>query len=856
MVSASDSVGSVAPTPVERSPFPAPADRAVPPSDPQLRRAWRVVSAGVVLACCIVVLWVLEPRLLLRNTTPNGGDLGAHVWFPAFLRDHLLPNWRVAGWSNDWFGGFPAGQFYFPLPALITVALDLVLPYNIALKLTTAIGPVLMPAGAYAFGRGIRARRPAPELFAVGTVLFLFFTGISAGQPADAARTTIQFNQRIMGGPLVSALAGEYSFSLALALALFGLGAIAFSVRTGRRLWLAVLLLVATVLSHVVVGMFAGAGAVVIVAVAMTRRSRWPALAVAAIIGGVAALLTAFWSLPLVATFQYTQNMRYTKLTRYLDYLILDQWTWVYVLAIIGVALSIAFRDRAGIIVAVLTGLWAAVFRFWPEAHAWNLRFLPFWYLGVFLLAAIGAAEVIRRLSGELARLWTGPPPETSEAYEFPGPRERRVYRTVASVSMLVVLVCVTTAGIWVSFAHRGFLPFWVSWNETGYENAARPHDPQAKAHSRKQYGEYRALIDRMDRLPPGRAMWEGGPSLDAYGTPLALMLLPYWTHGRIQSFEGLYYESAASTSPVFMMISPLSASENSSDPVRGLDYLDLEHFDDGVRYLRALGGRYYLAHSDAAKTAADKSPGLRLLATVPDRDGQAPEAWNIYEVRDQSLVAPMPYEPVVVSSAAGTQAECFDHPPGGVPGPTLGAWECTAVGWWSDPANLTRPLAADGPASWRRSTRTEAPGTPRRALPANSVTEIHETNNDITFRVSRPGVPVVVRTSYFPNWEASGADGPWRLTPNLMVVIPTGHSVHLHFARSGPEKLGGLLTLVGLLALAGLVLAEWRRGRVIRVGSGRDDDVTDPPVDPDRDRPSGAPAEPGTTMAVPPGGR
>ena len=439
-----------------------------------------------------------------------------------------------------------------------------------------------------------------------------------------------------------SALAGEYSFSLALALGLFALGAIAYSVRTGRRVWLAVLLLVATVLSHVVVGMFAGAGAVVIVAVAMTRRSRWRSLAVAAVIGGVAALLTAFWSLPLVATFPYTQNMRYTKLTQYLDYLILDQWTWVYVLAIVGVALSIAFRDRAGIIVAIFTALWAVVFRFWPEAHAWNLRFLPFWYLGVFLLAAIGAAEVIRRLSGELARLWTGPPPDTSEAYEFPGPRERRVYRTVASVSMLVVLACVTTAGIWVSFAHRGFLPFWVSWNETGYENAARVDTipPRRRTPASSTPSTARS-IDRMDRLPPGRALWEGGPSLDAYGTPLALMLLPYWTHGRIQSFEGLYYESAASTSPVFMTISPLSASENSSDPVRGLDYLDLDHFDDGVRYLRALGGRYYLAHSEAAKAAADKSPGLRLLADGPRP--RRPTARSVEDLRGPGARAGRP---------------------------------------------------------------------------------------------------------------------------------------------------------------------------------------------------------------------
>ena len=120
---------------------------------------WRVLGALVVAACCGIVAWTLDPRLLLRNTTPNGGDLGAHVWFPAYMRDHLLGDLRVSGWSNDWFGGFPAGQFYFPLPAFVTVVLDVLLPYNIALKLTTAMGPVAIPAGAYAFARGLKLRR-------------------------------------------------------------------------------------------------------------------------------------------------------------------------------------------------------------------------------------------------------------------------------------------------------------------------------------------------------------------------------------------------------------------------------------------------------------------------------------------------------------------------------------------------------------------------------------------------------------------------------------------------------------------------------------------------------------------------
>ena len=252
--------------------FPSGADLLVPPHDRDLTLAWRVLGIVVVLACCALVFWVLHPNLLLRDTTPNGGDLGAHVWFPAYLRDHLLPDWRVAGWSNDWFGGFPAGQFYFPVPALVTVVLDVVLPYNVALKLTTAIGPVLMPFGAYAFARGIRMRRPGPELSAVATVCFLFFKGIATGTGASAEQTAVQFNQRIMGGTLVSSLAGEYSFAFALTLALFALGALAFSVRTGRRKSLAAILFAATVMSHVVVGLFAVVGALVIIAVASTDR--------------------------------------------------------------------------------------------------------------------------------------------------------------------------------------------------------------------------------------------------------------------------------------------------------------------------------------------------------------------------------------------------------------------------------------------------------------------------------------------------------------------------------------------------------------------------------------------------------
>ena len=52
-------------------------------------RSWlHLFIAG---AASLVVLTVLNPQLLLTATTPAGGDMGAHVLGPAFLRDVLHP---------------------------------------------------------------------------------------------------------------------------------------------------------------------------------------------------------------------------------------------------------------------------------------------------------------------------------------------------------------------------------------------------------------------------------------------------------------------------------------------------------------------------------------------------------------------------------------------------------------------------------------------------------------------------------------------------------------------------------------------------------------------------------------------
>ena len=96
--------------------------------------------------------------------------------------------------------------------------------------------------------------------------------------------------------------------------------------------------------------------------------------------------------------------------------------------------------------------------------------------------------------------------------------------------------------------------------------------------------------------------------------------------------------------------------------------------------------------------------------------------------------------------------------------------------------------------------------------MPSTTVSGITTTDSSIGFHVSRVGTPVLVKVSYFPNWHASGALGPWRVSPNLMVVVPTSHDVQLTYGATSANYLGLACTVIGLLGLVGLF--AWPRLR------------------------------------------
>src|SRR5262249_39374759 len=409
---------------------------------------------------------------------------------------------------------------------------------------------------------------------------------------------------------------GEYSYTLALALGLFFLGAFAYSLERRRRMWLPAVLFGATVMSHLVVAVFVVVGAVIIWLARHPRRN-W---AIAAAVVGVGGLLTAVWTLPLLSTLGYTTDMGYEPIRAFRAYMF--PWypayvLWIVPLVLIAVLGGIRYRRRVTLQLVALTAVMGLAFRFWENltdlVHStpgWNLRPLPFWYLGLMLSAMLGAAELARGIAALALRgphpFWQSLPhaPARDNSVAEPATtrdesvvtaaaaRDRRRDKVIMrTLTIVLATVLVAAVALWRVYATTGLITFWAQWNYSGYE--------QTSGADAKVFSEYQALVRTLDQLPPGRALWEGGPSLGAYGTPLALMMLPYWTDGRIASMEGLYFESSATTPYHFMTVATLAGPGNASNPQRGLPYRSLAEFDVGVRYLQKLGVRYFVAHSD-----------------------------------------------------------------------------------------------------------------------------------------------------------------------------------------------------------------------------------------------------------------
>jgi hypothetical protein len=506
-----------------------------------------------------------------------------------------------------------------------------------------------------------------------------------------------------------------------------------------------------------------------------------------------------------------------------------------FVLAGIGVVLSFVMVVRSGIWLSIITALAAVAFVYMPQQRFWNARVLPFYYLGIYLLAAVGLALLLRALVLVFRGRWVDPPLAMS-----------------ISVTVLAMAVLWGALGMtlgtnpgghyvtdatgkrtyeWLGFSstYEGPVRGWAKWNFEGLEAKpgystqdvpVDPNDPTGPTKTvtnfdNKNSVEYFNMIAEMRRVGKtegcGRAFWEYDEKLNDYGTPMAPMLLPYFTDHCIGSMEGLYFEASSTTPFHFLVQSELS--QKPSRPERfdchlGFDespYRDFD-LDAGIKHLQMLGVKYYMALTDASKAAAATDSRLKLVGESGP--------WQVFEVADIDLVEPLKNEPVVWD-------DVHDD---------IYSWARPSIDWFNDESEWNVLRASSGPSDWKRVsakdkvTATKAPGADAK------VTNVKTTSETISFDVSETGSPVLIRTSYFPNWKAEGAGDVYRVTPNFMVVVPTSKHVTLTYTRAPMELLSLFLSFLGVLLLLSFVIWAPKVSRKRGEFFGDRDPVDPPP--------------------------
>ncbi len=311
-------------------------------------------------------------------------------------------------------------------------------------------------------------------------------------------------------------------------------------------------------------------------------------------------------------------------------------------------------------------------------------------------------------------------------------------------------------------------LRFWIDWNYTGLE-------------SKELWPAFRELADTVrGTVASPRVAVEYNVIHERAGSIRMYETIPYFS-GR-STLEGVYNQASLQTHPVYYLASELFAS--SPNPFRSRSY---SRFDPvhAIPRLRLFNVGDVVAVSDVLKDTLDARPDMRRTADIPP--------YSVFHLIDPGpgYVEPLAFTPVRSS---------------------WNGWRDKAYRWFSrKPASPAHLVFTDDP---RFTLAERDPYLPPPEVPLPGGVRVSAAVEDerITITTNRPGHPLLVKVSYHPRWRAEGADGPYLISPALMMVVPRQETVRLVYAGRAVSDGLGLLLSAGALVAIGLAVRRERR--------------------------------------------
>jgi hypothetical protein len=301
---------------------------------------------------------------------------------------------------------------------------------------------------------------------------------------------------------------------------------------------------------------------------------------------------------------------------------------------------------------------------------------------------------------------------------------------------------------------------YWIEWNYTGLE-------------AKELWPAFRDLARAVEgSVADPRVAVEYSAEHEKAGSIRMYETIPLFS-GR-STLEGVYNQASLQTHAVYYLASELDAV--SPNPFKSREYSTFDT-DNALRHLRLFNVSDVVALSPKLVSALRARTDVAPLAAI------AP--YTIFRLADHGpgYVEPMAYAPVRSS-------------PDG--------WRDKAYRWFT-----RKPLRA-AHLVFTEDTRFSVVESdlwlPPPEVPLEPGVGVRATvgREAVDITTDRVGHPLLVKISYHPRWKAEGADGPYLVSPALMMVVPRQPTVRLVYSRTASDVIGAGLTV------AALVLGAW----------------------------------------------
>jgi len=511
-----------------------------------MRRGGGLVVAAILIVQFFFLLDYFDLDYILLDTTPTGGDTPAHNYLAQHLRETLFAHGSIIGWAKGWWCGFPMYQYYFSLPYAVMAMLGLLIPPNIAFKIVSIWGILFLPLSVYVSLRWLEFEEPIPLISAIAMTPFLFVD-----------------SHTMWGVNIYSTLAGEIANSISFVFFVLFIGSFFGDMKEVRFRLRTVVLLTLIFYSHFFTSVIACFGSFLIFILFSTDRFQKRAL-VYCKMGSLTFLMVSWWFIPLIAKRSYSMEFGGDW-----DVVLWETFPHflLWLLPFVAWALLWGIAKKRRNLISILLLLLLSISAFFVggkiNSSFTNIRFWPFIFFFLLILASTGAGYIMQMLRGR---------------------------GILVVVLFLLSLMAANFTGHDVSE--------WAKWNYEGLEDKV-------------DYPFFKSLVLPLDNTP-GRLANDLHGDNNRLGSTRVFETVPALINKDI--LEGGIVNSATGSMFSYYIQCETSESCAGFPTVVNPTTFDIER---ATAHLKLTNVRHFIAHSERTREAMLHHPEWKLLKTA-----------------------------------------------------------------------------------------------------------------------------------------------------------------------------------------------------------------------------------------------